>query len=328
MARSPLLARAALAAPLVLAVLAAASPIRAEEAGGTPARRVETLVTVHRFTGDEPRADPDQPSLRYGLYGLRWKAMAGEGVVLVGLTSETLRLGLALDGFVELVNFDTGYPVPWESFRANIGLDLLAESPRLSRAILPRGGQLQLSLGWFHESDHAANLTDYVAQYLAPSGSFAGAVASFDNANFSSYEYVKLRGSYRQPLWGGRLTTTSTLGARLFPKAIDPGTLRAMHAAVLAEGRLTVRATEGVRPYASAYFELVGNGFSARANGFSRSADREPLRYAIVSLGVDLVSRSGAIFSPFVTCSRSHGRGVDFPRFFGPELGFGFALLP
>ena len=311
-----------------MAALVAAPPVRAEAAKETPGWRVETLVTVHRFTGDEPRADPDQPALRYGLYGLRWKAMAGDGVVLVGLVSETLRLGLALDGFVELVNFDTGYPVPWESYRANIGLDLLAESPRLSRAILPRGGQLQLSLGWFHESDHAANLGGYVAEYLASRGSFAAAVASFDNADFSSYEYVKLRGVYRQPLWGGRLTTTSTLGARLFPKAIDPGSVRFMHAAVLAEARLAVRATEGVRPYASAYFELASDGFSARANGFARGPEREPLRYAIVNLGVDLVSRSGAVFSPAVTYSRSHGRGVDFPRFFGPEVGFGVTLLP
>jgi hypothetical protein len=312
----------------VIAALAVSSSVRAEEAPGARAWSVETLVTVHRFTGDAPRADPDQPALRYGLYGLRWKAMAGDGVVLVGLTSDTLRLGLALDGFVELVNFDTGYPVPWESYRANIGLDLLAESPRLSRALLPRGGQLQLSLGWFHESDHAANLSGYVAEFLTPRGFFAGSVASFDNADFSSYEYVKLRGVYRQPLWGGRLTTTSALGARLFPKAIDPGTLRAMHAAVLAEGRLAVRATEGVRPYASAYFELASNGFSARANGFSQGGEGEPLRYAIVNLGVDLVSRSGAIFSPSLTYSRSYGRGVDFPRFFGPEVGVGFTLLP
>jgi hypothetical protein len=333
MARSPSLnrgasrvRRAALAALLGVAALAASSPVLADEPGG--AFRVETLVTVHRFTGDAPRADPDQPALRYGLYGLRWKAMAGEGVVLVAAVSDTLRLGLALDGFIELVNFDTGYPVPWESYRANIGFDLLAESPRLSRALLPPGGQLQLSLGWFHESDHAANVSGYVAEYLAPRGSLAEAVASFDNGDFSSYEYLKLRALIRQPLLRGRLTATAALGARLFPKAIDPASLRAMHAAVLAETRLTVRATEGVRPYASTYFELVGNGFSARESGFAVGAEREPLRYAIVNLGVDLVTSGGAIFSPFVTYSRSNGRGVDFPRFFGPEAGVGLAILP
>jgi hypothetical protein len=307
--------------------LGSASPALAEEAGSAPGWHVETLVTVHRFTGDAPRADPDQPALRYGLYGLRWKAMAGDGVVLVGVTSDTLRLGLSLDGFIELVNFDRGYPVPWESYRANVGFDVHAESPRLSRALLPPGGQLQLSLGWFHESDHAADVNGYVAEYLAPRPFFA-ALGSFDNGDFSSYEYVKVRAIYRQPLWGGRLTALSVLGARLFPKPIDPRSLRNMHTAVLAEGRLSVRVSDGVRPYASAYFELVNNGFVARADGFAFGLDREPLRYAIVNLGVDLVSRTGAILSPFVTCSRSHGRGVDFPRFFGPEVGVGLTILP
>ena len=172
-------------------------------------------------------------------------------------------------------------------------------------------------------------MSGYVAEYLAPRGSFAEAVASFDNGDFSSYEYVKMRAVIRQPLLRDRLTATAVLGARLFPKkTLDPASLRAQHAAVLAETRLSVRATDGVRPYASTYFELVGNGFSAQANGFALGAEREPLRYAIVNLGVDLVSRGGAIFSPFVTYSRSNGRGVDFPRFYGPEVGVGLAILP
>ena len=320
--------RVAMGASLGIAALAAASPALAEEAGDARPWHIETLVTVHRFTGDEPRADPDQASLRYGLHGLRWKAMAGDGVVLVALASDTLRLGLALHGFIELVNLERGYPVPWESYRANVGMELLAESPRLSRALLPQGGQLQLSVGWFHESDHAANVRGYVAEYLLPRTLFATAISSFDNGEFSSYEYVKLRAVYRQPLWGGRLTAMAALGARLFPKTIAPHSVRALNAAVLAEGRITARVTSGVRPFVSTYFELVRNDFSARAEGFDFGAEREPLRYAIVHLGVDLVGRSGTIVSPYFTYSRSHGRGVDFPRFFGPEAGFGLTLLP
>jgi hypothetical protein len=313
----------AVGAFLAAAALGATSPALADD--GARAWHVDTLVTVHRFVGDEPRADPDQPSLRYGFYGGRWKAMAGDGVVLVGLVSDTLRFGLSLDGFIELVNFDTGFPVPWESFRANVGLDLHAESPRLSRAILPPGGRLQLSLGWFHESDHVADLGSYVDEYLARRPLDA---TSFDNGDFSSYEYVKIRAAYRQPLWRGRVTVLSALGARLFPRTIDPSSIRSLRASVLAEGRVTVRATDGVRPFASGYYELVKNDFVASDHGFAFGLDHEPLRYEIVSLGVDLASAGGALFSPFVTYSCSHGRGVDFPRFYGPEVGFGIAILP
>jgi hypothetical protein len=318
-------------AAIVAAVTACASPARAEEAGVTPTWQVQTLMTAHHFMPDEPRADPDQASLRYGLHGGRWKAMLGAGVVLVSVESDRLRLGLALDGFVELINFDKGEPVPWESYRANVGFEVLAESPSLSRALLPPGGRLTLALGWFHESDHAANQDGYIKEYLVEPSFLSGKgliSPSLDNGNFSSYEYVKLRAGYRQPLLGGRLTAQSALGARLFPGTIDPGSIRGLRAAVLAEARLTVRVSEGVRPFASAYYELLANDFVARDHGFRFGLDRMPLRYEIVHLGVDLVSAGGGICSPYVSYSSSNGRGIDFPRFFGSEIGFGLTLMP
>ena len=321
----------AASAAYAAAVLVSGSPVSAEEAAGAPTWHVQTLVAAHRFIPDEPRADPDQPSLRYGLHGGRWKAMAGAGVVLAGVESDRLRLGLALDGFIELINFDHGEPVPWESYRANVGFEVLAESPALARALLPPGGRLYLAVGWFHESDHAANEQGYVAQYLAPQSFLPGQGSiypSLDNGNFSSYEYVKLRAVYRQPLLRGRLTAQSALGARLFPGAIDPGSIRALRAAVLAEARLTVRVSDGVRPFASAYYELLANDFVAQDHGFRFGLERTPLRYEIVHLGVDLVSAGGGIWSPYLSYSSSHGRGIDFPRFYGSEIGFGIALLP
>jgi hypothetical protein len=314
-------------AALVVAILVSAPPARAEEAPAPPAWQVQTLMMAHRFIPDEPRADPDQASLRYALQGGRWKAMLGAGVLLAGVESDRLRLGLSIHGFVELLNFDRGEPVPWESYRASVGFELLGESPRLSRALLPPGGRLTLALGWFHESDHAANVDGYVAQFLAPHP-FESAGDALDNGNFSSYEYVKLRAGYRQPLLGGRLTAQSWLGARLFPGTIDPDSIRGLRAAVLAEARLTVRLSEGVRPFASAYYELLANDFVARDHGFRSGLDRTPLRYEIVHLGVDLVSAGGGICSPYVAYSSSNGRGIDFPRFAGSEIGFGITLMP
>jgi hypothetical protein len=43
---------------------------------------------------------------------------------------------------------------------------------------------------------------------------------------------------------------------------------------------------------------------------------------------VDLVGTGGSILSPYLMYSSSHGRGIDFPKFFGTELGFGIMLLP
>jgi hypothetical protein len=101
-----------------------------------------------------------------------------------------------------------------------------------------------------------------------------------------------------------------------------------MRAAILVEPRLGAQISAGVRPFVSAYFEFVDNEFVTRDHGFRFGLDRTALRYTIVNLGVDLVSAGGAIMSPYVTYLNSHGRGIEFPKFFGSELGFGFICLP
>jgi hypothetical protein len=296
-----------------------AAPARADSGQGA----TEALVTVHRFLRDEPSSDPDNAMLRYGILGGRWAAMGGQRLVLVGGTLGGLRAAISLEGFIELVNFTDEQPVPWESFRANIGFDTLWEAPRLAAAILPPGGRLHLSLGWFHESDHAANLGRYMRDYLAGFTFFS----RFDNANFSAYEYVKLRVGWQQALWGGRITTQTTLGARFFPPPINPGSIRAMRWAFLSDVRVSARATDALRPFVAGYFELVGNDFDAAREGFRGGEGREPLRYRTISAGLDLRAAGGAVVSPEIVYSSSHGRGIDFARFYGPELGFRLGFL-
>jgi hypothetical protein len=291
-----------------------------------PSWNLRTLTSTHRFIPDEPRADPDQPSLRYAIDGGRWKAMSGGSIMLIGAESDTLRVGLSLAGFLELINITPDQPVPWQSYRANVGADVVVESPRLSRVLLPWGGRMFITIGWFHESDHAAALSTYEAQYLAPRG-IDWFFPHVDNANFSAYEYVKIRAAYRQLLWGGRLITSVALGTRLFPEPINPGSIRELHAAFIVESRVRVRIRPSVHPYLSVYYELIDNDFVAQRHGFQFGQDRTPLRYAIVNVGVDLVGSSGTIMSPYVAYSHSHGRGIDFPRFYGSEIGGGLMWL-
>lgn len=70
------------------------------------------------------------------------------------------------------------------------------------------------------------------------------------------------------------------------------------------------------------------NAFVAREHGFNVGPNGAPFRYAILDIGADLVSTNGAMVSPYVRYSNSYGRGVDFPRDYGSELGFGFVILP
>ncbi len=296
-----------------------AAQARAEQ----PNDGAELLVSVHRFLRDEPSSDPDRAMLRYGILGGRWQAMGGGSVVLAGGDLGEVRAGVALAGFVELVNFTQEEPVPWESFRANIGLDTLFEAPRLTRAILPAGGRLYLTLGWFHESDHAANLDGYKRDFLTNVASYP----DFDNGNFSSYEYVKLRVAWQQEHLCGRLTTLVGLGGRFFLPSINPGSLREMQGSFSAETRLRLRATDKLSPFVASSFELVWNDFVAAQHGFRGGLDAEPLRYRTLSAGLDIRSAGGAVAIPELVFSSSHGRGVDFPKFYGSELGFRIGFL-
>jgi hypothetical protein len=210
-----------------------------------------------------------------------------------------------------------------------VGFELLVGSPRLSRALLPEGGALHLGLGWFHESDHVAAQGAYANEFLTPVR--IGGLQrepSFDNGNFNSFEYVKIRAAYRQPYLDERLSLEFAVGSRLFPSPIDSLAHRGQCLSALIESRVTIRATSTLHPYWAGYFEFVKNDFVARQAGFAFDLERAPARFVILDLGLDLVSQNGAIFGPYLRYSNSFGRGVDFPRDYGDQFGFGVVLLP
>jgi hypothetical protein len=100
-----------------------------------------------------------------------------------------------------------------------------------------------------------------------------------------------------------------------------------MRWAFQSEMRISVRATNALRPFVAGYFELVNNDFIATREGFRGDLDREPLLYRTISAGVELRSSRGSIVTPEIVYSNSHGRGIDFPRFYGPEFGFRLSFL-
>ena len=123
-----------------------------------------SMLSVRRFTGLPASLDPDQPRLEYGNLGGRWHAMGGAEVVLLGLRSSPVTVGLTASGFLELANFIDRDDMPWQAYRANFGLGLLLWSERLNSK-LPADARLQLSLAFNHESDHAADVDSYTDRY-------------------------------------------------------------------------------------------------------------------------------------------------------------------
>jgi hypothetical protein len=89
------------------------------------------------------------------------------------------------------------------------------------------------------------------------------------------------------------LGAQTSLGARLFPDSINPGSRRALRASVLAKAGLSRPITEAIPPFVSAYFGLLENGFVARTHGFQFGLDQTPLRDQILNLGVNPMGADG-----------------------------------
>jgi len=129
--------------------------------------------------------------------------------------------------------------------------------------------------------------------------------------------------SYRQTR--SRLTTVFAGGVRAFTPPINPGAQRALEYGLQTEGRLVVRATEGVYLWAALYLETLANDFNSDATSVALPHHGEPLLYRILQLGVSLRDDQYRVLSLYLKYSRSHGRGINFVRRYGDEAGVGIS---
>ena len=249
-----------------LSLLALLGTAHARDSAPISKTRVLALMTRSQLDRLEPSVDPDTPALRYGMIGGRWSARAGASLLLVGFESPAIRAGLLLAGLIELTNFSTEYPVPWQTYRANIGFDIYVDSPRLDAA-LPRGGRLFTTIGFFHESDHIADHINFQNRFA--SGQL------FEDPEFSSFEYFKWTAGYQQRL--GRLTLQALVGLRAFTPPVVRRSVRELRAAFLLEAQAALRLSETFFARFALYFEHLANDFDATRAQIRGGARGEPL---------------------------------------------------
>jgi hypothetical protein len=221
---------------------------------------------------------------------------------------------LTFGGFLALVNIDEYQAMPWQTYRANMGINTIWRSRRLDERVLPDDGSFILELGFFHESDHAASVDAFRDRFLLTPGD------RFDNGNFSAYEYFKLRLRYEQRFLDERVALLNAIGGRFFTPSFNPGDRRELLAAFNVETRGSFRLVSRLFAFLGIYYELVGNRFSSAANDMRYSLEETPLHYLIVETGFSWRSRGGHSFQISFLYSRSHGRGLDF-TLLRPNLG-------
>ncbi|MFT4976025.1 MAG: hypothetical protein ACI8S6_001920 [Myxococcota bacterium] len=268
--------------------------------------------------------DPDGAWSGYGILGGRWIAHAATHASIVGGDLGPVRWDLGLQGFVELVNFDE-YPVPFQSFRAHVGFDSIWSSPAIDSA-LPEGGLVTARLGWFHESDHVAD-DDGFLEYRAGAvidGDFV--FADYDDNNVSSYEFLRLALSWRQP-WGERWESNLVATPRIFTPDVNPYARRELTAGIAGEARVSVRLTERGALALGGRAERWWHDFDPDAVGLRSDLGRAPLVWQNAEVAWQLHHPEGRAWIWYIAHSNSSGRGADFFLEYGPEWGGGLRFV-
>jgi hypothetical protein len=254
-----------------------------------------------------PSSDPDEPALRLSFLGGKLEAMSGTSLVIAARRSRRLTFGITLPAFIALLNFSEDNAMPWQTFRGSLGLGVIFRPERPFGRPPPPGGALVIEAAYIHESDHAVDLDGYRLTFVEYP------YLTFDNGNFSSYEWLKLRVRYQQRLAGDRVRLLGAVGYRYFTPSINPGDRRELEHSFSLEARGWVRLVRRLSFHFGAYAEVLANGFSSAANRIRADLERDPLLTFLVEAGLTVSEFRGRSFQVSFLYSNSNGRGLCFP---------------
>jgi hypothetical protein len=269
--------------------------------------------------------DPDAPVSSYRVLSGRHESKLGTRLAAPSIDGPNLRQMTTLDAFFALENWSRSYPISYQTLRANVGIDTAWALPGLD-ARLPAGGGLVAQLGWFHESDHVTDTLDFAESQSDPRLDPTVFHDQFDWANFSSYELLRGRLRYAQPLGLSRWTLFLTADGRRYLEPINPAGGRALTVGWAAEGRLSLQLSDRRALYAAARVDRSHHGLDPRSVGLKEGAAPGLLRQDQAELGVDLRS-DGPRVQLAALGRRGDGRGADFVADYGLEWGLGLRLM-
>lgn len=269
--------------------------------------------------------DPDAPVSSYRVLSGRHESKLGARLAAPGPSGPRLHQMTTLDAFFALENWSRSYPISYQSLRAHVGIDTAWALPALD-AHLPAGGGLVAQLGWFHESDHVTDTLDYAAEMADPQVDPGLFHAGFDWANFSSYELLRGRLRYRQPLGLSRCTLTLIADGRRYLDPINPWGGRRLRAGWAAEAQLSAQLRSRAALYGALRVDRVHHDLDPRSVGLQPGAAPGRLRQDQAELGVELQGLGPRVQLGLLG-RRGDGWGADFVADYGLEWGLGLRLM-
>lgn len=260
-------------------------------------------------------ANPDYPCFGFSYVGYKMHGIFGSAIPIYGDYSDDLRMTLSILPFVELHNFGKFEPVPWQMWRGSFGINSSWELPKLnnSRQIFKK---ITGEFGIIHESDHFTAL-NYVETYTT-----LKKIDDFDNANFSSFEYINMKIYGFAGFLPESTQLTLSLGSKLFLRSTERKLLFAYNFECIFKEKIS----KDLFYYISLFYENINNNFVSSDSKFQIIRNKEPLTYFTVHFGIEILSLKGADFQIFAVTSASNGRGLDFPDY-GYDIGFGIRII-
>ena len=269
--------------------------------------------------------DPDAPVSSYRVLSRRHESKLGMRVAAPSYEGPRLCQSTTLDAFFALENWSRSYPISYQTLRANVGIDTHWSLPGLD-AKLPAGGGLVAQLGWYHESDHVTDTVEFSEVFAAPGRYPSELYADLDWANFSSYELLRGRLRYRQPLGLSPLTLTLIADGRRYLPPINPWGARALTVGWAAEAQLSAQLWPRAALYGAARVDRSRHALDPTELGLQASAVDGVLRQDQAELGLEVQS-AGPRLQLGLLGRRGDGRGADFIADYGLEWGLGLRLL-
>lgn len=261
--------------------------------------------------------NPDFHTFKMTRSGGKWRNMVGHNFGLVALEWPGLAVTAGPAGFVELHDFDKHQFMSWQLWRGNVGFNTYWDLKKLNQS-LGKDSRLLFSLGWFHESQHAADVPNYVTRLTNLT------VFTFENGAMRSFEFYEAQVYFMQQ--SGPLQLLLNAGGRYYPKPLLSTSRWHLESSFFGEIGLSGKVHQFVSLYANGYLEQVNNNFHSNEHGYILEWSAEPFLYRKMEVGIDLHNDQKQRFQFFGTYNYSNGRGLDFVRVY-QEYGAGIRLI-
>jgi len=261
--------------------------------------------------------NPDFHTFKMTKSGGKWRNMVGHNFGLVALEWPGLAVTAGPAGYVELHDFDQHQFMSWQLWRGNVGFNTYWDFKKLNQS-LGKGNRILLSLGWFHESQHATDVPNYVERLTNLT------VFTFENGAMRSFEFYEGQLYFVQQ--SGPVQLLLNVGGRYYPKPLLSTSRWHLENSVFGEIGISGKVHQFISLYGNGYFEQVNNNFYSNEHGYILKWSAEPFLYRKLEAGIELHNDQRQRFHFFGTYNHSNGRGLDFVRVY-KEYGAGIRLI-